>query len=610
MRPLRLVVQAGPDRGRSVELGSKPVTIGRGNDQGLPLSDSAVSRHHLSVRQDPRGGGVEIVAIAGVNPCWTVREGQRVELLSGDLLPAGAAFTVGATTLVVQGTAPPAAAAPPRRTYELDARTVADARPAESPLAALAALGDRLARCGSLQALYRAATDWAVTALPAARALVLTPDGGDILGAASAGRVGDLALSSALLNRVLAERRAFLLADVLAEPALADRRSVQLRGIVGALAAPVEGLIFYAEWGPSEAARARHDDSTLLLLVCAAQLVSALAESAEERRHLQASARATGPRPPPRLIGGSAAMRRLQVFLEKVAATTSTVLLLGESGTGKELAASTIHTRSPRAAGPFVAINCASIPEQLLESELFGHERGAFTGAVAQHDGVFVRAHGGTLFMDEIGELSPAAQARLLRVLESRTLLRVGGSREVNVDVRVIAATHRDLPQMVREGRFREDLLYRLSVLQTHLPPLRERREDIPALVDHFTRALGEGIGRRIDSVAPAALEALTRYRWPGNIRELRNVIERALVLGEGSVLDLDDLPPELAHAGAAPRGPRLAAAEAPVRPLAELEREAIARALEVTEGNKARAAALLGIDRTTLYRKLKDLDL
>ncbi|MCA9661801.1 MAG: sigma-54-dependent Fis family transcriptional regulator, partial [Myxococcales bacterium] len=235
--------------------------------------------------------------------------------------------------------------------------------------------------------------------------------------------------------------------------------------------------------------------------------------------------------------------------------------------------------------------------------------RGAFTGAVSQHEGVFVRAHGGTLFMDEVGELSPAAQARMLRVLENRTLTRVGGTKEISVDVRLIAATHRDLPQMVKDGTFRQDLLYRLSVIQTQLPPLRERREDIPALAAHFVEVLGESIGRRVTEISPAALEVLQRYRWPGNVRELRNVIERALVLGDGPIVDVDDLAPELAHAAplAPSPGPRAPAQASEVRPLSELEREAIDAALLATGGNKARAAALLGIDRSTLYRKLKD---
>ena len=612
---LRLVVQTGPDRGRNIPLDGSPLSIGRGQDQALQLNDGAVSRHHLTVRTTPDGTSLVISEITGVNPCWTLRQGTRVELRPGEALPVGTAFTLGNTTLRLEEIhhAEPRAnrSGRPSRTVELDATQVIGQRQGKNPLAALAALGDRLARCGSLQAVYRSATDWAVETIPAARALLLTSTGDDVLGAASAETIGDLALSSAILKRVLGERRAFLLGDLLAEPDLAERKSVQMRGLVGAMAAPAEHLIFYVEWGPAEASRGRHTEDTLLLLVCAAQLVAALGDSAEERKQLKAAARSrAGGRPGAlRMIGASAAMRKLEVFLERVAPTTSTVLLFGESGTGKELAAETIHALSLRKQAPFVAINCAAIAENLLESELFGHERGAFTGAVAQHDGVFTRAHGGTLFMDEVGELSPAAQARMLRVLENHTLTRVGGTKEMTVDVRLIAATHRDLTKMVSEGTFRQDLLYRLCVIQTRLPPLRERREDIPTLAAHFVESLGESIGRRVTDFTPEALAVLARYNWPGNVRELRNVIERALVLGDGATLDVDDLAPELAHA--APPTARAAAPQASdavtVRPLSELEREAIDAALVATGGNKARAAALLGIDRSTLYRKLKD---
>jgi len=595
-----LIVQAGPDKGRQIPVSAAATSIGRGTGEDLQLTDGAVSRHHLSVQADH--GGVRVIEVAGVNPVWTVEDGQRVAVRVGLVLAPGGALTVGATTLVVREAAdtPPVGAA--ARGVELDATRVISGPPEASRLAALAVLGDKLARCGSLAAVLRAATSWAVDALPAARSLVLSPDGSDILSAASAGPLPDLALSSGLLARVLRERRAVLLHDVLAEPDLADRRSVQLRGVTGAMAAPADGLILYAEWGPREALRAAHDDEALRLLVCAAQLVSAIGDNARERQQLSAAVQVAG-RATAQMIGRSPGLQRLQVFLERVAATTSTVLLLGESGTGKELAAVQIHALSPRSSRPFVAINCAAIAEGLLESELFGHEKGAFTGAVAQHEGVFVRAHTGTLFMDEVGELSLAAQARMLRVLESRTLTRVGGSKEVAVDVRLVAATHRDLKQRVAEGKFREDLLYRLSVLQTQIPPLRERRDDLPLLCQHFLKVIGESVGRRIDEVSPAAAEVLARYRWPGNVRELRNVVERALVLGSGPVLEVDDLPPELLHAAPAiPADP-----SAPVRPLVELEREAIVGALAATGGNKARAAALLGIDRTTLYRKLKE---
>ncbi len=616
--PLDLVVVAGPDLGRRIALGEQPITIGRGQSELLRLADTAVSRHHLTIRlgDDGRGRAMAVVEeVAGVNPVWTLVEGQRVTLIRGHGLVPGSTLTLGSTTLqVVEQTAatPERAAAPAagRSTVELDARLPAHPA-APSRLAALAALGDRLARCSSLQAVLREATTWAVHALPASRALLLSPEGSDILSSASDGAIGDLAMSRALLDRVRHERRAFLVGDVHAEPDLADRRSVVVRGIMGAMAAPANNLVFYVEWGAKEAALYPYDEEALLLLVCAAHLVSALGESASERSQLKAAASAgrSAGRPPPQMIGTSAAMQRLQVFIERVAASPATVLIRGESGTGKELAAAILHGLSTVAQGPFVAINCAAIPEQLLESELFGHERGAFTGAVAQHDGVFSRADGGTLFLDEIGEMSLPTQARMLRVLETRSFTRVGGTREISVSVRLVAATHRDLRAMVADGRFREDLLYRLSVIQTELPPLRDRPEDIEALVRHFAGTFGEEIGRRVERIAPEALAVLTRYRWPGNVRELRNVVERALVLGDGSSIELDDLPPELLHTA-----PASLAATPPqpgtIRTLEQLERDAIAAALDATGGNKARAAALLGIDRTTLYRKLKDYDM
>jgi len=603
-----VLVVAGPDLGRRIGLHQAPITIGRGTTEALKLADSAVSRHHLTLRlaQDPTGAATVVVdEVAGVNPVWTLVAGERVTVQRGHSLGVGGTLTLGNTTLQIaeeQDTKTPG-----RSTVEIDANLPAEPS-TPSRLAALAALGDRLARCGSLQAVLREATAWAVHALPAARALLLSPDGTDILSAAADGAVTDLAISRTLFERVRVQRRAFLLRDVQAEPDLADRRSVVVRGTLGAMAAPASNLVFYVEWGPKEAARGQYDEEALLLLVCAAHLVSALGDSASERSQLkaQASVRRTAVKPVARMIGRSAAMQRLQVFIERVAATPATVLIHGESGTGKELAAAIIHGLSSVSTGPFVAINCAAIPESLLESELFGHEKGAFTGAVAQHEGVFSRADGGTLFLDEIGEMSLPTQARMLRVLETRSFTRVGGTREVAVSVRLIAATHRDLRAMVADGRFREDLLYRLSVIQTELPSLRERPEDIEPLVRHFAAQLGDEIGRRIESIAPDALEMLQRYRWPGNVRELRNVVERALVLGDGPVLELDDLPPELllaAPAGPAPTIPQ----GGTIRTLVELEKIAIAEALQATGGNKARAAALLGIDRTTLYRKLKD---
>jgi len=295
--------------------------------------------------------------------------------------------------------------------------------------------------------------------------------------------------------------------------------------------------------------------------------------------------------------------RRLRRYSAR--ASTSLPVLLGESGTGKEVLARALYRRSRRAGGPFVAVNCAAISTSLLESELFGHERGAFTGAVARKPGRFELADGGTLLLDEVAELSPEAQAGLLRVLEERKLMRLGGTSLVAVDVRVIAATHVDLKEAVAARRFREDLYYRLSVLVTVIPPLRERREDVEALARHFLDLLARRATRRVDGIAPAALDALTSYRWPGNVRELRNVIERAVMLGTGDVIEVDDLPPEIRGSHPAPAPVAGEQVTLPL-PVDELERHNLLAALAVTGGNKTRAARLLGIDRVTLYNRLR----
>jgi DNA-binding NtrC family response regulator len=289
------------------------------------------------------------------------------------------------------------------------------------------------------------------------------------------------------------------------------------------------------------------------------------------------------------------------------------VLITGESGTGKELVARAIHHASARADGPFVAINCAALPETLLESELFGHERGAFTGADRQKPGRFELARGGTLFLDEIGELSHAVQVKLLRVLQEREFERVGGTSPVRADVRVITATNRDLPRLVAEGRFREDLYYRLEVFTVHLPPLRERGDDILLLADHFVRALGARMGRGEPGLSRGAREALLAYRWPGNIRELQNAVERALIMAEGGLLGTEHLglPGKPLVPGTAPGSPpgpadTPAGAEAEPGSLAEWESRMVRDALTRARGNKSRAAQLLGLTRSQLYTRLK----
>ncbi|WP_224360988.1 sigma-54-dependent transcriptional regulator [Hyalangium versicolor] len=304
------------------------------------------------------------------------------------------------------------------------------------------------------------------------------------------------------------------------------------------------------------------------------------------------------------IIGDSPQLQGVYDVVRRAANTRATVLILGESGTGKELIAQALHQESPRKDKPFVRVHCAALSESLLESELFGHEKGSFTGAVARKEGRFELADGGTLFLDEIGEISPSVQVKLLRVLQQREFERVGGTQTLKVDVRIVAATHRDLQAEVKAGRFREDLFYRLNVVSVTLPPLRERKSDIPALVSHFLEKYSDSYGKHVKALAPGTLQALLAHDWPGNIRELENAIERAVVLAQGDELTTDDLPPVL-------RGPRPQGSSSnnliPGASMATIEREAILRTLEMVQGSTSRAAEILGISVRKIQYRLKE---
>ena len=316
--------------------------------------------------------------------------------------------------------------------------------------------------------------------------------------------------------------------------------------------------------------------------------------------------RVGGERP---IVAASEAMIEVLELVERAAEFKSTVLLTGESGTGKEVLARAIHAQSPRRAEAFVAVNCAAIPENLLESELFGHARGAFTGADRARRGLFVEADGGTLFLDEIGELTPPLQAKLLRVLQEEEVRPLGESKARRVNVRVLAATARDLEQEVQAGRFREDLFYRLNVLRVRVPPLRERRQDIPLLLDHFLASFATSLGKPVRELTDDALEKLVAYAWPGNVRELENVIERAMILVRGDSIGVRDLPANVTAPAEAPETG--AAPEFLLRSARrDAETEAIRRALAATGGNRTHAARLLGISHRALLYKLKEYEI
>ena len=313
-------------------------------------------------------------------------------------------------------------------------------------------------------------------------------------------------------------------------------------------------------------------------------------------------------------IGESVQIQRIKSMISRIALTNSSVLVTGESGTGKEVIARTIHEQSPLSEGPFVAINIGGVPENLLESELFGYEKGAFTGAVSRKTGMFELASGGTLFLDEIGEMPSSLQVKILRVLQERTITRLGGTQPIPINARIVCATNRNLEDMVREGSFREDLFYRLNVVRIHVPPLRERKEDIPLLVSWILRKLNVRMGRQFTGLTPEAMEKLKEYRFHGNIRELENILERAAIFTDGSIIGEDELDlranelePSLGEGGGFDGGLMLGDEAVSLK---DIEKQAIERALRRWEGNRTKAADELGITRRTLINKIAEFGL
>jgi two-component system, NtrC family, response regulator len=405
------------------------------------------------------------------------------------------------------------------------------------------------------------------------------------------------------------------LSDFSPDVVLADVRMPKLDGLSllrkakeqGSEAAFVMMTAFASVEAAVEAMRLGADNYLVKPLNVSAVLV--FLEKALEKRRLVREAAGLRERVRERyklegMVGDAPELQAVYEVIKQAASTKATFLILGESGTGKELVAQALHELSTRKDKPFVKVACAALSETLLESEMFGHERGSFTGAIGRKEGRFELADGGTLFLDEIGEITPAVQVKLLRVLQTREFERVGGTSSIKVDVRVVAATNRDLAAEVKAGRFREDLYYRLNVVAVTLPPLRRRRGDIPALAAHFIEKYGKAYGKDIKGLTPGTLNAMLGHDWPGNVRELENAIERGVVLCKGSELTADDLPATL-------RGPRPVLREAggliPGATLAEIEREAILRTLELLGGSTSRAAEMLGISVRKIQYRLKE---
>lgn len=421
---------------------------------------------------------------------------------------------------------------------------------------------------------------------------------------------GGCRLGEGVIGQVVASGQPMVLPDLTKEPRFANHPEAQMAFICVPIKIPDQasglGGVIGALWAsllprPAQLLQADLEFLGLAASLLASSLAQLEAERLdEENRQLRSQLAARFSKA--NLIGQSAAMFQVFGLIDKVARSRTTVLLRGESGTGKGLVASAIHFASPRAQKPFIKVNCAALPESLIEAELFGYEKGAFTGALKAKPGKFELAEGGTIFLDEVGSLPLAAQAKLLRVLQERELERLGATRTTKVEVRVIAATNRNLEAALAEGAFREDLYYRLNVFPIHLPPLRERQADILLLVDHFIEKYSRQENKDVRKVAPAVIDRLLAYHWPGNVRELENVIERAVVLAEDKVIRLEHLPSSLQEVGPAVELTNLPQA------VAELERRLIRAALAKTRGNLTRAAGLLGLTQRMIGYKIRKL--
>ncbi|MHC4984202.1 MAG: sigma 54-interacting transcriptional regulator [Planctomycetota bacterium] len=458
------------------------------------------------------------------------------------------------------------------------------------------------------------------TAMDHATLTLLNRDTGELMSDASHGlSPADAGAGQGVIAKVIDNGRAAVVRHGATDPLYLDRtgggsRSVRRRDIaffcvpikmgnrsIGALSAD---HLFEPPIPPEE-------DVRLLSIIASmiAQAVRLRRSSQEEQRRLreemeQLREELRGRANPENIVGKSGAMQAVYDMIARVAGSDATVLICGESGVGKELVAHAVHHSSPRAGKPFVRVNCAALPETIIESELFGHEKGAFTGAVARRKGRFELANKGTLFLDEIGDFSASTQVRLLRVIQEREFERVGGTDTLSVDVRIVAATNRDLEAMVAAGEFRQDLYYRLNVFPIHVPPLRERRTDIVLLADHFAERHGAAAGKPIKRISTPAIDMLNAYHWPGNVRELENCIERAVLLSTDGVIHGHHLPPSLQTAeasGTVPSGPLKAALDG-------LEREMISDALKSTRGNKAKGARMLGLTERLMGIRVKKL--
>jgi transcriptional regulator with GAF, ATPase, and Fis domain len=630
----RLAFVAGPLKDSAVELGDAELSIGRDSSNTVRVADALLSRRHCAARR--AGEGFVLVDLDSLNGTFVNGRPVREHALAhGDEISIGESrivFLSGDAEAPAQDSNPVELSErqmTARSTVRLKVSDVlAPAEGSGEKARALAALARDLTLLVKIStainsvrgtdALQRELLRFVFEVVPAERgAILLLGEEGEVVSEFALEREGQsgeaVKVSRTVVRQVVEEGEAFLGNDLFEGSGALSPESLKVSRISSLLCAPLTlfgralGVIYLTAVDPST-----HFDEDHLRLV---SVISGLAAvSINNARHveqiegendlLRAASRVEHG-----MVGESAAMRKVYQLVARVAPTDSTVLIRGESGTGKELAAQALHQNSARRERPFVAINCAALTETLLESELFGHERGAFTGALAQKKGKLEVADSGTLFLDEVGEMAPILQAKLLRVLQERTFERVGGTRTIRVDVRVVAATNRDLEEAVRSGAFRQDLYYRLNVVSFEMPALRDRREDVPLLASYFAAKYGAKFKRKVTGVSTAARECLTGYDWPGNVRELENAIERAVVLGSTASILPEDLPETVLEAEPA-AGSNATPATKYHEAVREAKRQLITRALEQSNGSITEAARALGVHPNYLHRLIRNLNL
>ncbi|HET6575382.1 MAG TPA: sigma 54-interacting transcriptional regulator [Fimbriiglobus sp.] len=616
-------------------------TVGRAPDNRIVLRDDLCSRYHAEVIEDAGGWAVRDLGSLNGSAVNDERVKREAPLRSMDTVRFGRSLMLFVQTLDQLPDLPPGPTKPPGHAEGLEitrrlGRTKYLAQPPAPPPEVTVNLGPGTADAprgptvAALAVLYRLALDMAeahsaaelseqaidalLKATPAEVGAVLAlKDGRELEPVAYRTQAESKAtyhkVSQFVSQEVLSGKQAILAEDIARDAHLRNRESLAELRATSLICAPVLadgqtlGLVHLYRTGPGP--RLNPEDLEFALAV--AHQLGAVWHRLRRQAGLTLENQALRDqlRLESELVGRSESLKHVEEQVARVAATRATVLVRGESGVGKELVARAIHFNSPRKDGPFVTINCAALTETLLESELFGHEKGAFTGATERMIGKFEAADGGTIFLDEIGEMAAATQAKFLRVLEGQSFERVGGNTPIKVDVRVVAATNRPLEDAVRAGTFRKDLYFRLQVVQVDVPPLRERVEDVAAIADHFLRRFVRETGRKVKGFTPAALKKLEGYHWPGNVRELRNAIERAVALGNGSMIEESDIWLSPLEADG-----HLTPVEYEPVSLDELEKRHIIQTLEHTEWNKSQASAILGIERSTLDRKIKSYGL